>query len=93
MPFVYDFCYVFVSLQQTYRGYSTPPTSGTCNCTAAIFGGKNARERRLRVYLSTAVVRKAVGRRYSGYYEQLKDDVKKRYNEKLNIIGEAVDDP
>ena len=35
----------------------------------------------------------AVGRKYSGYYEQLKDNVKKRYNEKLNIIGEAVDDP
>ena len=35
----------------------------------------------------------AVGRKYSDYYEQLKDDVKKRYNEKLNIIGEAVDDP
>ena len=35
----------------------------------------------------------AVGRRYSGYYEQLKDDVKKRYNEKLNIIVEAVYDP
>ena len=35
----------------------------------------------------------AVGRKYSGYYEQLKDEVKKRYNEKLNIIGEAVDDP
>ena len=35
----------------------------------------------------------AVGRKYSGYYEQLKDDIKKRYNEKLNIIGEAVDDP
>jgi len=76
------------------RGYSTPPTSGTRDCTAAILGGKNARERRLRVYLiNTAVVRMAVGRRYSGYYEQLKDDVKKRYNEKLNIIGEAVDDP
>ena len=35
----------------------------------------------------------AVGRKYSGYYEELKDNVKKRYNEKLNIIGEAVDDP
>jgi len=35
----------------------------------------------------------AVGRRYSDYYVQLKDDVKKRYNEKLNIAGEAVDDP
>ena len=34
----------------------------------------------------------AVGRKYSGY-EQLKNDVKKRYNEKLNIIGEAVSDP
>ena len=35
----------------------------------------------------------AACRKYSGYYERLKDDVKKRYNEKLNIIGEAVDDP
>ena len=35
----------------------------------------------------------ATCRKYSGYYERLKDDVKKRYNEKLNIIGEAVDDP
>ena len=33
-----------------------------------------------------------IGRKYSGYYEQLKDAVEKRYN-KLNIIGEAVDDP
>ena len=63
------------------------------DCTAAILGGKNARKQYLCMYLSTAAVQMAVGRRYSGYYEHLKDDVKKRYNEKLNIIGEAVDDP
>ena len=35
----------------------------------------------------------ATCRKFSGYYERLKDDIKKTYNEKLNIIGEAVDDP
>ena len=59
------------------------------DCTAAILGGKNTSERHLHMYLGTAVVRMAVGRRYSGYYEQPKVDVKKRYNEKLNITGEA----
>ena len=32
-------------------------------------------------------------RKYSDYYEQLQDDVKKRYNDKLSSIGEGVDDP
>ncbi len=35
----------------------------------------------------------SVGRKYSGYYEQLEDDVKKRYSDKLNSIGVKVDDP
>ena len=35
----------------------------------------------------------AVCRKYSGYYEQLTDDANKGYNEKLNTLGEAVDDP
>lgn len=32
-------------------------------------------------------------RKYSDYYEQLETDVKKRYQEKLDSIGERVDDP
>ena len=35
----------------------------------------------------------SVGRRYSNYYEQLEDNVKKRYNDKLDTIGLEVDDP
>ena len=35
----------------------------------------------------------SVERKYSEYYEQLQNDVKKRYNDKLSSIGEGVDDP
>ena len=35
----------------------------------------------------------AVERKYSDYYKQLDDEVKKRYNGKLNSIGEGVNDP
>ena len=35
----------------------------------------------------------SVCRMYSDYYEQLEDNDKKRYNDKLNSIGKEVDDP
>ncbi len=71
-----------------YRGYLTPPIYAR-DGSVAILGGK---KHGLQVF-GRASLAMSVGRKYSGYYQQLEDDVKNRYNDKLNSIGVEVDDP
>ena len=56
--------------------YSTPPTLSARDNHAAILGGKT---RVARAWESRYFLLMAVERKYSDYYKQLDDEVKKRY--------------